>query len=270
VIRSFKGGTAGIGPVGTLALLKGTLYGVTDEGGAPLSGNLCCGTVFTARKSGRGTLLYRFYGTGGLNPSSVMAFGGALYGTTALGGLRGSYGMGYGTVFSVSTSGVGHLLYKFAGSPDGDVPIGAPSAANGVLYGTTAQGGAHGAGSVYEISTSGTEHVLYSFKGGSDGSSPRAGLTYLDGAFYGVTTGGGLQNCGGGCGTLFRISTSGAEKILYAAATAIPLRERWSRCTESFMERPPIPPNSATAAGPAGAARFSKRRQREKCACCII
>src|SRR5580704_11309423 len=68
-IRSFKGGTGGIGPVGTLALVRGTLYGVTDEGGAPLSGNLCCGTVFTARKSGRGRLLYRFYGNGGIEPS---------------------------------------------------------------------------------------------------------------------------------------------------------------------------------------------------------
>ena len=181
-IRSFKGGTFGIGPVGRLALVHGSLYGVTDSGGAPLSGNLCCGTVFRAQKSGRGKLLYRFYGSGGVEPSSVMALGGALYVTTALGGVRGSYGMGYGTVFSFSVSGAGRLLYRFGGSPDGAVPIGTLSAVNGVFYGTTEEGGAHGAGTVYEISTSGVESVLYSFKGGLDGSSPRAGLTYFNGA----------------------------------------------------------------------------------------
>ncbi len=216
-IRSFKGGTFGIGPVGRLALVHGSLYGVTDSGGAPLSGNLCCGTVFRAQKSGRGKLLYRFYGSGGVEPSSVMALGGALYVTTALGGLRGSYGMGYGTVFSFSVSGAGRLLYRFGGSPDGAVPIGTLSAVNGVFYGTTEEGGAHGAGTVYEISTSGVESVLYSFKGGLDGSSPRAGLTYFNGAFYGVTTRGGVQGCGArGCGTLFRIDTTGAEEVLYA------------------------------------------------------
>lgn len=60
--------------------------------------------------------------------------------------------------------------------------------------------------------------VLYSFKGGTgDGAFPDAGLVNVSGTLYGTTVGGGA-NCSasGGCGTLFSITRSGTETMLYS------------------------------------------------------
>jgi len=57
-----------------------------------------------------------------------------------------------------------------------------------------------------------TYALLYSFKSGEDGGSPYARLTPLNGTLYGTTYGGG-----GGYqwGTIFKVSTSGKEQVLY-------------------------------------------------------
>jgi uncharacterized repeat protein (TIGR03803 family) len=99
---------------------------------------------------------------------------------------------------------------------------------NGVLYGTTLFGGdALGHGTVFKITTSGTERVVYRFGGGSDGVNPgRGGLISVNGVLYGTTEGGGANSCsrcpqscqGGGCGTVFKITTSGVESVLYRFA----------------------------------------------------
>lgn len=86
---------------------------------------------------------------------------------------------------------------------------------NDVLYGTTLGGGA-GKGTVYSISASGEEKILYRFRGGSDGLFPRSGLIDMNGVLYGTTPDGGSSKCSGGCGTVYSISTSGTEKVLYA------------------------------------------------------
>ncbi|MBV8490023.1 MAG: hypothetical protein JO199_05775, partial [Candidatus Eremiobacteraeota bacterium] len=54
--------------------------------------------------------------------------------------------------------------------------------------------------------------VLYSFKGGLDGAYPEAGLTYVDGTLYGTTRNGG----GSDRGTVYAISTSGTEHVIYS------------------------------------------------------
>src|SRR5271165_2453754 len=54
--------------------------------------------------------------------------------------------------------------------------------------------------------------VIYSFQNGSDGAYPYAGLTALNGDLYGTTYGGGATS---GWGTVFKVSTSGAEQVLY-------------------------------------------------------
>ena len=61
---------------------------------------------------------------------------GTLYGTTYLGGAH-----GYGTVFRITREGIEHVLYNFAGYPDGKYPWGALINVNGTLYGTTSSGG---------------------------------------------------------------------------------------------------------------------------------
>jgi uncharacterized repeat protein (TIGR03803 family) len=78
---------------------------------------------------------------------------------------------------------------------------------NGVLYGTTSDGGQFGLGTVFSVTASGVETVLHSFQGGSDGNGPIAGLAYANGVLYGTTFQGGGTGCGGpGCGTIFAVT----------------------------------------------------------------
>lgn len=62
--------------------------------------------------------------------------------------------------------------------------------------------------------------VLHSFTGyPSDGAAPRAGLLRDSaGNLYGTTFGGGSDGCNGqaGCGTVFKLDTSGTESVLYS------------------------------------------------------
>jgi uncharacterized repeat protein (TIGR03803 family) len=113
------------------------------------------------------------------------------------------------------------VLYRFNGS-DGEQPEASLIDVDGTLYGTTNYGGKYGFGTVFSITTAGSEKVLHSFKGGADGSSPQSGLLDVNGALYGTTSlGGGLggSGClGYGCGTVYRVSLTGAEKVLHSFA----------------------------------------------------
>jgi uncharacterized repeat protein (TIGR03803 family) len=113
-------------------------------------------------------------------------------------------------------------------------------ASDGNFYGTTEYGGSGpcptfpaggytGCGTVFEINAkTGAETVIFNFpfdtatNSAPDGAYPTAGLIQgKDGSLYGVATGGGLANngygCNGafGCGTLFRISPTGAFTLLH-------------------------------------------------------
>lgn len=90
---------------------------------------------------------------------------------------------------------------------------------NGNLYGTTETGGAHlyNDGTVFKLTSTGTLTTLHTFEG-PDGSYPYAGLLLaLDGTLYGTTSSGGDLSCGApfGCGTVFRITNSGALTTLH-------------------------------------------------------
>jgi uncharacterized repeat protein (TIGR03803 family) len=87
------------------------------------------------------------------------------------------------------------------------------------MYGTTGAGGTDGKGTVFSVTPSGSFTTLYSFKGGKgDGATPSGSLTNVRGTLYGTTADGGDVNNGGcsNCGTVFSISTSGQEKVLYS------------------------------------------------------
>jgi uncharacterized repeat protein (TIGR03803 family) len=61
-----------------------------------------------------------------------------------------------------------------------------------------------------------TYKSLYSFKGTPDGADPLAGLAVANGSLYGTTYSGGA----GGDGTVFAVSTSGAERVLHSFSGA--------------------------------------------------
>lgn len=172
-------------------------------------------------------VIHRFDSTGGgANPDApLLSLDDTLYGTTSDTQPCRPHGCGSGTVYRISPSGVKKVLHRFKGGVfDGAMPVGALVAVNGVLYGVTARGGGkgcgQGCGTVYSMSTNGSEKVLYAFKGGGDGSRP-AGLVAVNGTLYGTTLyGGGEVSCGGlgstsGCGTVYRLTMSGHEKILH-------------------------------------------------------
>ena len=88
---------------------------------------------------------------------------------------------------------------------------------NGVLYGTTSDGGIYGWGTVFSLNlTTASAKTVYSFcnlyKSCVDGARPVAGVINIKGVLYGTTGDGGPYLRG----SIFSLNpTTGTEKILY-------------------------------------------------------
>jgi uncharacterized repeat protein (TIGR03803 family) len=171
-------------------------------------------------------VLYNFTGAdgdGAVPEANLLLIGSNLYGTTFYGGAS-----SYGNVFMVNKkTGEESVLYNFNGSPsDGENPnSNLIKDSNGDLYSTTSYGGASSYGTVFMVNKkTGKESVLYNFNGSpSDGANPGTlGGLVIDSAgnFYGTTTGGGVSGCDvngfWGCGTIFKVSPTGGETVLYS------------------------------------------------------
>jgi uncharacterized repeat protein (TIGR03803 family) len=218
VVYSFQGGTTdGSYPSSDLLDVSGTLYGTTQYGGTGLSsecGYSGCGVVFSVTPAGVETVLYSFQGTSGGDGSvpaaGLVTVGGKLYGTTALGGTHGQ-----GAVFSITTAGVEHVIYNFAGgAADGSQPSSDLTNVGGTLYGNTVSGGSSNNGTVFSMTTAGTLNWLYSFAGSpNDGCNPLlAGMIVVANHLYGTTEG-----CGAAYqGIVFKITTAGVESVLHS------------------------------------------------------
>jgi uncharacterized repeat protein (TIGR03803 family) len=154
--------------------------------------------------------IFRFDGTDGEYPSAgLIDYKGTLYGVTAS-----STDGGYGAFFKIANGAEKTL------STSVDLvtaQFGPLVEVGGVFYGTTYQGG-EGRGTVFRVTSSGAVKTLHVFNGGKDGYYPRAGLVAIKDTLYGTTAAGGTGSCGSqqGCGTVFKISTTGAEKVLYS------------------------------------------------------
>jgi uncharacterized repeat protein (TIGR03803 family) len=179
-------------------------YGVTTSGG-----NGGVGTIFVMDAMDNVRTLYHFSGVDGARPfESLTYFKGFLYGTTTVGGRS-----NMGTIFRIGVggsslqSGSFQVLYSFSGT-DGAKPEAPLIVVNGMLYGTTSQGGPHKAGTVFQYDLLYQKlTVLHNFDG-SDGTTPHAGLVLAhDGYLYGTTAEGGSVRADVPTpgGTVFRI-----------------------------------------------------------------
>jgi uncharacterized repeat protein (TIGR03803 family) len=186
----------------------GNLYGVAYDGGSDDAG-----VVYKVTPANVLSTLYNFCAGGppcndGDYPLAGLAEGpdGNLYGTTAHGVTNCPYYDGCGGVFRITTGGALTLLHGFNG-PDGAFPISALTVGNdGVLYGTTSEGGASAnctgaCGTIYSMTTGGTFTSLYSFclvSGCPDGYYPGGDPLYQEtnGTFYDTTPYGGTANVG--------------------------------------------------------------------------
>lgn len=170
------------------------------------------------------TTLYSFVTqSDGENPygTPVIDSAGDLYSVTQ----RGGGSCDCGTVFKLDPSGNETVLHTFDNT-DGATPIGSLTMDTaGNLYGTTTAGGLtsqlapQGQGVVFKITPSGDFSVLYEFGSApSDGIYPDGRLTINKGVLYGTTAFGG-GNCkpdgADGCGTVFKVNSSGEETVLY-------------------------------------------------------
>jgi uncharacterized repeat protein (TIGR03803 family) len=119
------------------------------------------------------------------------------------------------TVVPVSQPGsVFATLHPFSGSSSGVNPYaGLVQGNDGLLYGTTLDGGDSGYGVAFSLASNGLFSVLHSFTNGLDGGVPFAGLVQgRDGGFYGAAFEGGASSSG----TLFKINSAGGFTTLYS------------------------------------------------------
>ncbi|MBI5385685.1 MAG: hypothetical protein HZA90_13485 [Verrucomicrobia bacterium] len=202
----------------------GVFFGVAPMGGTNRHWYLGnpVGALFRFDPDGAGytTMLHfqSYFGTEGNGPNRVLAASdGKLYGTTHFGGANlGLYHLGLGTVFSLNRDGSEFsLLHSFGGvTNDAQYPrAGLIEGRDGFLYGTTGEGGTHGAGTVFTLGKEGSGYrLLHHFAGApTDGAEP-GGLTEgSDGALYGTTRLGGVYSnaFGDTFGTVFKLNKDG-------------------------------------------------------------
>lgn len=227
VVHHFTGSPDdGDGPqAGVILCTDGNLYGATERGGVNVDAatSIGAGTLYRLNPDGGDYEVVRdftadFSGEG-LTPNRLLdGSDGNLYGTTEQGGTNSG-----GTVFRVHRDGSGftvlhHFDVNFSDplDPTAESPNDALiEGSDGALYGTTRNGGLHGAGSVFRVNRDGTGYTVlhhFQFSGPISLEGPSAGLVEgSDGSLYGTTWGGGVfkDEFGYGAGTVFKLSKDG-------------------------------------------------------------
>lgn len=214
VLKSFQCGVGGNGCSPQSGLIQGNdgmLYGTAAFGG---SGD--GGTVFKLSPNGSNFTVLRSFRcdepTDGCHPVGklLLASDGFFYGTSYHGGAH-----NYGSVYKLGPDGNGFALLKSfqcAVAINGCMPLaGLIQANNGMLYGSTQQGGIVDEGTLFRLGTDGSNFlVIRSFqcRQAASGCLPVAGVVQLvDGNVYGTTTFGGAN----AEGALYKIALDGTN-----------------------------------------------------------
>lgn len=169
-IHDFNGTATGANPTGSLVFASdGKLYGMTQAGGISNSG-----VVFHIKTDGTEfTKLVDLNTSSGTTPlgSLIQSTDGILYGMTSAGGNN-----GFGTIFSLATSGMFTKLHDFNGT-NGKSPVGdlVSSPDGQTMYGVTYSGGANDKGIFFKLENGNQFTPLYDFAQ-STGSNPVGSL----------------------------------------------------------------------------------------------
>lgn len=172
--------------------------------------------------------LYSFKGAldgGGAHGSPLIASDGKLYGTTDGGGGP----KRFGTIYQLDlTTGAFATLYAFQDKADGQEPVGNLIEANGILFGTTFQGGTGGFGTFFGFDpTSKMLTVIRPFNDTVLGGHPTGRLAKIGSMIYGTNSvGGNVLRCNDpmiwGCGVAYSFDTStGYRKVVHTFANAV-------------------------------------------------
>lgn len=215
VMHSFPtGSNDGYYPDGPLTNVNGTLYGTTYYGGTTGEG-----VLFSITPSNSYQILYNFGQTSSdcASPDNALAYvpgKKALYGVGYHGGTSGK-----GCIFkySLGKNPGESVVYSFTGAPSSSTQASAPVFYKDALYLTTPGGGTKNYGAILKVTLAGSESLIYSFKNDPDGQAPEAPLVVMGNALYGTTIDGGQGACVGyaGCGTVFKVTPGGKEKVIY-------------------------------------------------------
>ncbi|MBV8491541.1 MAG: hypothetical protein JO199_13520 [Candidatus Eremiobacteraeota bacterium] len=192
LLHSFAGGADGINVEYGIAWVKGVVYGCTAAGGVRNDG-----TVFAVDDDGSNyRVIYQFGKTlgaiGKIPVSNLVVLGGNLYGTAQRGGKYDG-----GTVFQVTPSGAGRVVYSFSRASGKAVfPIGL-AASGGKFYVTLQNGGDYGTGGIVSMNVDGTGTLqIHSFDKASTGTAPSGPVVPLGGLLYGTISTGGTHDDG--------------------------------------------------------------------------
>jgi uncharacterized repeat protein (TIGR03803 family) len=193
-------GGSGLGDGGLTQGIDGAFYAVSQYSNQ----------IFKMNADGSGYTVIKtfsnqsgpYYPVGSLTQNSS----GAFFGVTR------TSSTGAGAIYRINPDGTGYSVLRTLDGTQGGAPVGALLLGrDGVLYGTTSDGGGIGfTGTVFRINQDGTGfRVLHRFNG-ADGAGPQNRLTQgTDGVLYGTTYGiytyRGLDNTG----SIFKINTDG-------------------------------------------------------------
>ena len=190
---------------GVLLASDGLLYGQTLRGG-PVDGGI---TYVVGHDGAYSGAVHSFTSASGKNPESALIEGrdGYLYGTTDRGGTNDS-----GVVFKMKKDTTGYtVLHRFNYRTGDGVRAsgGVILASDGLLYGTTSEGGRANKGTIYRMQTNGFGYeVLVHFDGeGAEPVPPIGALVEADdGRLYGAASDGGSFFRG----AIFRVNRDGS------------------------------------------------------------
>jgi uncharacterized repeat protein (TIGR03803 family) len=203
--------TGGANPLDGPLLIDGLLYGVTEEGGSGAYGVIYRMTT----NGGNYTVLEQFNASTAEYQQCGLAQGsdGFLYGTGDAGGDNDTEiykidtnGNNYATLVYFSPSSGGYNYNPLLSSPDGN------------LYGVTGgdSDSSGDLGLVFKLTTGGTYTTLHTMAGNDGSASSAALIEDSSGTLYGTASASGAK----GYGTLFRVSTNGANfTVIYTFGT---------------------------------------------------